>query len=34
VGARAYKILADEFLQNNEIRLHEGVPSEQPAGVM
>ena len=31
VGARAYKLLADEFLQNNQIRLYEGEPSQTPA---
>lgn len=31
VGARAYKLLADEFLQNNEIRLYEEAPSQPPA---
>ena len=36
VGARAYKLLADEFLQNNNIRLHESEnesPISEPAGV-
>lgn len=31
VGARAYKLLADEFLQNNDIRLYgDQPPAEQP----
>ena len=35
VGARAYKLLADEFLQNNNIRIDQMEPSvAQPAGVM
>ena len=37
VGARAYKLLADEFLQNNNIRIHEpenGSPVNEPVGVM
>lgn len=35
VGARAYKLLAEEFLQNNKIRIHEiAQPVEpQPAGI-
>jgi chromosome partitioning protein len=42
VGARAYKLLADEFLQNNEIRTYEQTqdmppaepPANEPAGVV
>ncbi|MCG3204444.1 MAG: Sporulation initiation inhibitor protein Soj [Elusimicrobia bacterium] len=37
VGARAYKLLADEFLQNNGIRIYQNEPPaeiiNQPAGV-
>ncbi len=34
VGARAYKLLADEFLQNNQIPVSQiGTPMPEPAGV-
>lgn len=33
VGARAYKLLAEEFLQNNGVSIHELEPATIPAGV-